>query len=158
MTWRCKETGQQQSYCCPCPQMITKVLLISPWCRIYASVNRVKIGSDNGLSPDRRQAIIWTNTRILSIGPFRTKFSDIRIKIQNFSFTKMHLKMSGKWRPFCPGGSWTLNVLILCGYPAFIDVGWKVHDGDECLCLLYKHRSMKTKNDCWILLSFTIRL
>ena len=26
--------------------------------RIYASVNRVSIGSDNGLSPVRRQAII----------------------------------------------------------------------------------------------------
>ena len=32
--------------------------LISPKCRIYASVNRVNIGSDNGLSPIRRQAII----------------------------------------------------------------------------------------------------
>ena len=27
------------------------------------------IGSDNGLSPGRRQAIIWTNARILLIGP-----------------------------------------------------------------------------------------
>ena len=27
------------------------------------------IGSDNGLSPDRRQAIIWTYTEILLIGP-----------------------------------------------------------------------------------------
>ena len=28
------------------------------------------IGSDNGLSPGRRQAIIWTNARILLIGPW----------------------------------------------------------------------------------------
>ena len=27
------------------------------------------IGSDNGLSPDRRQAIIWTKAGILLIGP-----------------------------------------------------------------------------------------
>ena len=27
------------------------------------------IGSDNGLSPVRRQAIIWTNAGILLIGP-----------------------------------------------------------------------------------------
>ena len=27
------------------------------------------IGSDNGLSPERRQAIIWTNDGILLIGP-----------------------------------------------------------------------------------------
>ena len=34
------------------------------------------IGSDNGLSPDRRQAIIWTNAGSLSIGPLRTYFSE----------------------------------------------------------------------------------
>ena len=34
-----------------------------------------------------------------------TNFSEIQIKIQNFSFMTMHLKMSsGKWRPFCPRG------------------------------------------------------
>ena len=34
----------------------------------------------------------------------RKNFSDIFIKIQNFLFTKMHLKISSaKWRPFCPG-------------------------------------------------------
>ena len=55
-----------------------------------------------------RQAITWTNADILSIGPLETSFSEIRIKIQNFSFTKMHLKISsGKWRPFC----FSLNVL-----------------------------------------------
>ena len=35
------------------------------------------IGSDNGLSPGRRQAIIWTNARILLIWPLWTNFSDI---------------------------------------------------------------------------------
>ena len=66
------------------------------------------IGSDNGLSPERRQAIIWTSAGILLIGPLRTNFSEISIKIHIFSFKKMHLKMSsGKWRPFCLG----LNVL-----------------------------------------------
>ena len=30
------------------------------------------IGSDNGLSPGRRQAIIWTNAGILLIEPLRT--------------------------------------------------------------------------------------
>ena len=66
------------------------------------------IGSDNGLSPDRRQAIIWTNAGILSIGPLGTKLSEILIAIHIFSFNKMHLKMPyGKWRPCCLG----LNVL-----------------------------------------------
>ena len=66
------------------------------------------IGSDNGLSPGRRQAIIWTIAGILLIGPLWTNFSEILIGIQTFSFKKMRLKMpSAKWRPFCLG----LNVL-----------------------------------------------
>ena len=61
--------------------------------------------SDNGLSPIRHQAIIWTNAGLLSIGPLGTNFSEILIKIQNFSFTKMHVKRSSaKWQPFCPWG------------------------------------------------------
>ena len=38
--------------------------LISPLCRIYASVNWVIIGSGNGLSHVRRQVITWTNTDV----------------------------------------------------------------------------------------------
>ena len=70
------------------------------------------IGSDNGLSPGRRQAIIWTNAGILLIGSLGTNFSEILIGIQTFSFKKMHLKMSSaKWRPSCLG----LNVLRAAG-------------------------------------------
>ena len=62
------------------------------------------IGSDNGLSPDRRQAIIWTNAGLLSIGPLRTYFSENLIKMQQFSLKKMHVKMSSaKWRLSCLG-------------------------------------------------------
>ena len=66
------------------------------------------IGSDNGLSPGQRQAIIWTNAGILLIGTLGTNFSEILIEIRIFSFKKMGLKLSpAKWRPFCLG----LNVL-----------------------------------------------
>ena len=68
--------------------------LISPYCRIYASVNWVSISSGNGLSPVRHQAIIWTNTGLLSIGLLGTIFNKIRIAIRSFSFKKMHLKLS----------------------------------------------------------------
>ena len=68
------------------------------------------IGSDNGLSPGRRQAIIWTNAGLLLMGPLGTNFNEISIEILTFSFKKMCLKMSsGKRRPFCLG----LNVLII---------------------------------------------
>ena len=66
-------------------------------------------GSDNGLSPARRQAIIGTNAGILLIRPLGTNFSEILIEILIFSFKKMRLKVSSaKRRPFCLG----LNVLI----------------------------------------------
>ena len=71
--------------------------------------NRTISGSGNGLSPGRRQAIAWTNTGILLIGPLGTNFSEILIYIHAFSFKKMHLKMSsGKCRPFCLG----LNMIM----------------------------------------------
>ena len=75
------------------------------------------IGSDNGLSPGRRQAIIWTNDGILLIWPLGTNFSEILSEIHSFAFTKMHWKMSSaKWRPFCLG----LNVLNL-------HIMWRMH-------------------------------
>ena len=52
------------------------------------------IGSDNGLSPGRRQAIIWTNDGILLFRTLGTNFSEILSKIHSFSFKKTHLKLS----------------------------------------------------------------
>ena len=80
--------------------------LLTHWGRvthIYA-IKLIIIGSCNGLSPERRQAIIWTNAWILLIGTLGTNFSQILSEIHTFSFKKMHLKMSSvKWRPFCFG-------------------------------------------------------
>ena len=62
------------------------------------------IGSDNGLSPGRRQAIIWTNAGLLLIRTLGTYSSEILGKIHSFSFKKMHLKMSSaKGRLFSLG-------------------------------------------------------
>ena len=79
--------------------------------------NLTIIGSDNGLSPGRRQAITWTNVGILLIRPLGTNFSEMLIEIHTFSFKKIHLKMaSGKWRPFCLG----LIELILSNNPEWV--------------------------------------
>ena len=43
--------------------------------------NLTSIGSENGLSPSQRQAIIWTNAGILLIEPLGTNFSEILIEI-----------------------------------------------------------------------------
>ena len=93
------------------PHSSTVSCLLTHWGRVtHICVSKLtSIASDNGLSPGRRQAIIWTNAGILLIEPLGTNFSEILIEIHTFSFKKMHLKMSSvKWRPFCPG----LNVLI----------------------------------------------
>ena len=52
------------------------------------------IGSDNGLSPGRRQAIVWTNAGILLIESLGTRFSEILIGILIFLFKKC----VWKWR------------------------------------------------------------
>ena len=51
---------------------------------MYESVNNAIIGSDNGLSPGRRQAIIWTIVGILLIGPLGANFSEIFIQVYRF--------------------------------------------------------------------------
>ena len=52
------------------------------------------IGSDNGLSPGRRKAIIWINAGILVIGHLGTNFSEKLVGIEKFSLKKIRLKMS----------------------------------------------------------------
>ena len=82
---------------------------------------------DNGLSPGRRQAIIWTNAGLLLIGPLRTNLSEILVKTETFSFRKVHLKMSGKWQPFClclnvlnkTNMTWTHHVVHMVQLSAF---------------------------------------
>ena len=87
--------------------------VLTHWGRVtHICVSKLTIiGSDNGLSPDRRQAIIRTNAGILLIGPLGINFSEILIEILTFSFKKMHLKVSSaKRRPLCLG----LNVYVSC--------------------------------------------
>ena len=44
-------------------------LIEAEW-RLYASLNYDIIGLDNGLSPARHQAMIWTNDGLMFIGPW----------------------------------------------------------------------------------------
>ena len=68
------------------------------------------IGSNNGLSPGRHQAIIWTNAVKLLIGPLGKNFSEVLIEIWIFSLEKIRLKLpSAKCCPF----RLDLNVLKL---------------------------------------------
>ena len=95
---------------CPRGNGLSLQSTFTHWGRVtHICVGKITIiASDNGLSPERRQAIIWTNAGLLSIGTLRTYFSEILIKIQQFSLKKMHLKMSSAKRRLCCLG---LNVL-----------------------------------------------
>ena len=87
-------------------KMYNSSYVLTHWGRVtHVCVSKLTIiGPDNGLSPGRRQAIIWTEDGILLIRPLGTNFSEILIESHSFSFKEMHLKMSsGKWRPFCLG-------------------------------------------------------
>ena len=61
--------------------------------------------SNDGLSPGRRQAIIWTHAIVES--NLRNKLQWYLSEIHAFSCKKMPLKMSVKWWQFCIA----LNVL-----------------------------------------------
>ena len=101
---RCKTSAAKSRLCCQGIDFLTH------WGRVtHICVGKlIIIGSDNGLSPGRCLAIIWTNAGTLLIGPLGTNFNEILIVIHTFSFKKMHLDMSsGKRRPFCLG----LNML-----------------------------------------------
>ena len=84
--------------------------------RVHSLQKLTIIGPDNGLSPGQRQAIIWTNVGMMLILTLGINFIEISIQIHTFSFKKMHLKMSVKWRQFCIG----LNVK---DYESVRDIG-----------------------------------
>ena len=65
-------------------------LRLTHWGRVtHICVNELTIiGSDNGLLPDRRQAIVSNNAGFLLIGPLGTNFIEISIGIQTFSLKK----------------------------------------------------------------------
>ena len=107
--------------------LIRLIIVLTHWGRVtHICVSKLTIiGSDNGLSPERRQAIIWTNAGILLIQTLGTNFREILSEIRALSFKKMELKMSSaKWRRFCLG----LNVLTeaqsLCVYIVWFTFFW----------------------------------
>ena len=92
-------------------------------------------GSDNGLSPGRRQAIIWTNVGILLTRTWGTNFSEISyIFIQENAFENVVWKMAAilsrpqcvkcwGW-PWCDTGSHNLS---LWNTLRFLDYFIKTH-------------------------------
>ena len=85
---------------------ICAIVVLTQWRQLtHICIGKLNIiGSDNGLSPSRHQAIIWTNAVIFLIWPSGTNSSEMLIEIHTSSLRKMYLKMSSeKWHPFCLG-------------------------------------------------------
>ena len=70
--------------------------------RIYASVNHITVGTDNGLSPMLCLAMLCTNDDLLSTGTLQIKLRwHLNMLHCLFSFKKMHLNMPSEKRwPF----------------------------------------------------------
>ena len=68
------------------PILLSFKFLLTQWGRVaHICISKLTIiGSDNGLSPGRRQAIIWTNAGILLIRHSGTNVSEILSKIHIF--------------------------------------------------------------------------
>ena len=118
-----------------CTVTMCFVFKLTHWGRVthICVGNLTIIGSDNGLSPGRRQAIIRINAEILLIGPWGTNFSEMLIGIHTFSFKKIHLKMSSaKWRPFCLG----LNVLSRQNTPSSKSAAGHSHCGNDMMAMM----------------------
>ena len=133
-----------QSYDCPgagevTPEEYVEVNYVYPlthWGRVthICIGNFTIIGWDNGLPPGRRQAIIWTNAGIWSIGPLGTNFNVILIEnlnvfIQENALENVVCKMAvilfrGRWvkndNIAKTNAKQTVHILwaILCAAPA----------------------------------------
>ena len=88
---------------------------------MYVSMDWVNIGSCNGLSPIRRQAITWTNTGTFSIGLPGTSFSEIWIGIlscfiQENVFENVVCHNGGH---FVQGGGGELTILYIYFFPDY---------------------------------------
>ena len=66
--------------------------VLTHWGRVTHKLT--SIGSDNGLSPGRCQAIFWTNNGTLLIGPLDTNVSEILIDIDDNAFENVMCKMA----------------------------------------------------------------
>ena len=99
------------AWCCSARASVAKSLSTHPcvfsclWVNSSppnAAYMRQLIGSALVHIMNWRQAIIFTNAGSLSNGHLGTKFSESLTKSQNFTFTKMYLKISSaKRRRFC---------------------------------------------------------
>ena len=100
------------------------LIVLSHWGRVmHICVSKLTIiGSDNGLSPDRRQAITWNSAGILFVGHLWTNFDrNLYIFVQENAFESVVWKMAAilcrpqcvKWQYAlsCVASRWWLSIM-----------------------------------------------
>ena len=100
-------------------QVLTHWGWVTHICVCYLTI----IGSDNGLSPDWRQAIIWTNAGILLIGPLGASFSEIVIEIHTFSLKNVFENIVWKMAAFL---SRPQCVALNVQGPSYLGLTWSI--------------------------------
>ena len=132
--------------------------------------------SDNGLSPVRCQAIIWTNAGLLSIGPLGTILSEILIKIQQiFTHKNAYENIVCEMAAILSRGRW-VNVLIdiyhvvLLLFHCCILLELKLTQGSFCVCVCPANKRWRyivtssligwahSQNDLCLLLLYTVSI
>ena len=106
--------------------------ILTHWGRVtHICVSKLTIiDSDNGLSPGRRQAIIWTNAGILLIGPLGTNFSEILNRHQTilhtFSQLFLNLTLSGVPHLYrqLPNGQYLSDLCKMCNLETNLRKMW----------------------------------
>ena len=100
------------------PGSTLKYLLLTHWGRVtHICVSKLTIiGSDNGLSPGRRQAIIWTNAGILLLSTAKWRPSCLGLNVLNISEHVIIKNLQSCWASLrvcflvCPYAfQWTRN-------------------------------------------------
>ena len=81
---RCTVSLQKVYFFCLVHWEIYEIAQWTNWGRVtHICVSKIiNMGSDNGVSPGRHQVIIWSNARMLLIGPLGTNLDDILFEIR----------------------------------------------------------------------------
>ena len=74
------QTKGMSSWMLPTYKIYISLLIHWGWVTHVFVGNLTTIGSDNGLLPYRRQAIIWTNVEILLIGPKGKEHNSVKLE------------------------------------------------------------------------------
>ena len=111
-------------------------------------MNRVSIGSDNGLTPIRCQAIIQTHTGVLSIGHLGTNFNKNLINIQKLFIHENASENICEMASFLSRGRWVNSL-----WPS--DAMWRYRCGSTlaqviACCLTAPSHYL---NQCWLTIS-----